>query len=376
MEHLWERRVVDANQLELGQRIAEGRRLADRTQGELATAVGLQRTALTKIESGNQRVEALTLASLARALKLPLRWFLSEDPPVLQSRREGSSAALASPPVDLLLERLVAAGDQVEEWVPAPDQTPARSLGDVSDAVDLAAEARRRLGNPGDPILELSRACDELGLWVFCIDVEDEAFDGASVALRHWSLALINGRAESGRRRFTVAHELGHALSQDEYVVHRGELHDGETERFIDVFAGHFLLPDSAVARRWRELDGKEDARSALLRIVAEYRLSWSAATARARQADVIAQDVEQELRSRVPRGGEFMEQGIFLTAELPSPSVPPSYSKAVLGAYRKRHLGAERAVEMLFGALDESQLPERDDLPLTEFVKDLEGLG
>lgn len=368
--------MLDVNQGELGQRIAEGRRLADRTQEELAAAVGLQRTALTKIESGDQRVEALILASLARELDLPLRWFLSEDSPVLQSRREGRSAALASPPADLLLERLVAAGDQVEQWAPAPDRLPVGPLAQVSDATDLATTARKRLGNPADPITDLSRACDELGLWVFCIGVEDEAFDGASVALQHRSLALINGHADSGRRRFTVAHELGHALSQDEYVVHRGELDDGETERLIDVFAGHFLLPDSGVRRRWKNLNGEADQRSALLQIAAEYRLSWSAATARARQAEVITEDEEHELRSVVPRGGEFMELGIFLMPDLESPSIPPSYSRAVLGSYRKRHLSVDRAVEMLFGALDESQLPERDDLPLTEFVKDLEGLG
>lgn len=127
---------------------------------------------------------------------------------------------------------------------------------------------------------------------------------------------------------------------------------------------------------RWNDLNGDENPREALLHIAAEYRVSWSVATARAQQAGLIDADLEREARRRVPRGGEFMEQGIFLMDDLQPPSVPPSYTRAVLAAYRRHHLSPERTVEMLFGALDESQLPERDELPLDEYARDLEGLG
>lgn len=360
----------------LGRRIAEGRRLAHRTQEDLAAAVGLPRTALTKIEAGARRVEALELASLARELGLPLRWFVEEGQPLLQSRREGRPAAVVSPPVDLLLERLVAAAEQVEGWVDPPAKLGLPRPGTLDDAVRAAVDVRKELENPSAPVNDLARACDRVGLWAFSLEVQDDEFDGASVALRRWNLALVNGRADSGRRRWTLAHELGHALFNDEYVIHRGDQGPDDMERLIDVFAAHLLLPDSGLLECWTELNGPEGPRQTLLRIAADYRVSWSVATARAQQVGLIDAELEQELRQRVPRGGEFLEHGIFLVEDLQPPSVPPSYTKAVLAAYRRHHLSPERTVELLWGALDPAQLPERDELPLDEYVRDLEGLG
>jgi hypothetical protein len=65
----------------LGRKIADVRREAGLTQAQLADAVGLERTGLSKIESGHRDVSALELARLARALGRSPGWFLDDRPP-------------------------------------------------------------------------------------------------------------------------------------------------------------------------------------------------------------------------------------------------------------------------------------------------------
>lgn len=62
----------------LGARVAAARRAAAMTQTALAHAVGLDRTALSKIEHGRRSVGSLELARIARALGRPMQSFLAE----------------------------------------------------------------------------------------------------------------------------------------------------------------------------------------------------------------------------------------------------------------------------------------------------------
>lgn len=61
----------------LGRRIAETRRARRLSQHALATAIGLDRTAVSKMESGRRRISALELARIARALGRPVESFLT-----------------------------------------------------------------------------------------------------------------------------------------------------------------------------------------------------------------------------------------------------------------------------------------------------------
>jgi transcriptional regulator with XRE-family HTH domain len=56
---------------ELGRRIAEARRCAGMTQEVLAREIGLDRTAVTRIEQGKQGVDSLQLSRIAAAVNRP-----------------------------------------------------------------------------------------------------------------------------------------------------------------------------------------------------------------------------------------------------------------------------------------------------------------
>ena len=64
----------------VGRRIAEGRRSRGLSQAELATRASLDRTALSKIETGRRKVASTELGRVAAALDLPFEHFFSGRP--------------------------------------------------------------------------------------------------------------------------------------------------------------------------------------------------------------------------------------------------------------------------------------------------------
>ena len=65
---------------DLGQRITEAREDAGKTQAELANLVGLDRTAINRIEAGTRKVSATELVAIAAALERPIDWFVVDSP--------------------------------------------------------------------------------------------------------------------------------------------------------------------------------------------------------------------------------------------------------------------------------------------------------
>ncbi len=63
----------------LGDRLREARKYLGLKQDEVATYLKIPRTALTDIENGQRRVEALELARLAKLYRQPVGFFTGED---------------------------------------------------------------------------------------------------------------------------------------------------------------------------------------------------------------------------------------------------------------------------------------------------------
>jgi transcriptional regulator with XRE-family HTH domain len=66
-------------QEELGRRIAEARSDCGMTQADLAASVGLERTALVRVEAGERKVSAAELVALAEVMDRPIDWFFTDS---------------------------------------------------------------------------------------------------------------------------------------------------------------------------------------------------------------------------------------------------------------------------------------------------------
>ena len=79
--------------------------------------------------------------------------------------------------------------------------------------------ARAGLGAGSGPLLELQAAAERIGLLAFSLDLGRSGGDAAYVSLSgRLGVAVVNGAMEPGRRRFNLAHELGHHVFGDAYA--------------------------------------------------------------------------------------------------------------------------------------------------------------
>ncbi len=352
---------------EVGERIAEARLATDMSQGDLASKVGLDRTAMVRIEAGDRKVSALELSRLAQALGVPLAHFLSRPPASLVSRRAAledtsDEATRASYRLDARLEQHA----RNAHWLitegfltPAQMDSSVQRAGGSVDPSALAAAARKVLDQPSGPLGPMADVVEQLGLF---LTVVDEPAEGASLLQDGYGVAVISGEAQPGRRRWTAAHELGHHLLQDEYHSDAGVAASrDERERQIDRFAECFLLPAQDVQSAWQGITEAKDSRAVMLALAANYRTSWSAVVNRVRNLGLIDSGEARRQKANSPTRGDFLA----VLGEQPVPDLETGttgklWRKAVLGAWEVGAVTAPRAVELLYGAITVDELPTR----------------
>ena len=364
---------------EIGSRVALARDRAGFTQQQLGDRLGIHRSAVTRIEQGQRQLDALELAQIADGLGRSVEWFLTEPPAAIASHRDGLSE---DADVRRLEDELETAARDVELLVEVGDLPLAAAalpsgVTNFDDAERGARDARGLMGVSDGPLLDLQSMVERLGLLAFSIDLGPSIIDGGYVRVSGAGVALVNGTADPGRRRFTLAHELGHHLLADEYTPDFGLASTrSEREALINAFAIHFLMPRSAVTRRWEQLADEPDVRRRLIVIAAEYRVSWTAALTQASTLRLITREQFAVLEVSRPTPADYFELGIRFEAELVPVALPPAYSKAVIRSYRRGVIALDRAVELLRGTVTADDLPRPHEMPLEALAADFEALA
>ena len=322
---------------------------------------------LAKIETGARRVGAMELARLATALDMRIEWFFEDAPPAVVSRRGASEPGVLPTALDRTVERLAREvtflGSILDEFdLPATPELPVPVS--PSAAETAAAEVRGLLGyEDGEPTLDLVGPAAEIGLLIFSLDCGPTDADGASVLLASGGVAVVNGDRHLGRRRLTAAHEIGHYVFADEYSTDWNVLDASASrnEGLIDRFARALLLPSDALASRWR---GGDQTRTDAVLIGHEFRVDMSTLAQRLDEVEIAPPTELGTVRKTRIRQADILEHDLFVPAELDPPVLPTPYVKAVIKAYRSEEISAARALELLLGTWEESDLPEPPMLP------------
>lgn len=355
----------------LGTRIVEARKAAELTQEHLAAVVGIDRTALGLIEKGRRKVSAIELVDLAAALDTPLAWFVREPVAAVTSRRaEAGPSHEITARLDQALElfagdvaELVADG-VIEAFVDRPTWAAPRSQ---HDAETLASQVREHLGLGSEPLKSIAAVAERFGLYSCALGLGDKGADGALVEVTDGvAVAVIDGDARPGRRRMSLAHELGHWLFGDAYDSNTAP----DTEQMITSFAVFFLAPRKGVTKLWNE-HFSDNLRDRAIRVAGTYRLSWSAVLTHLRNLGLITDDQVRAEHQHIPVTGEFDRLRIPRGAEeLRPPTVSPGLAAAVLDAYVDLRLAAARTVELLRGQLQEADLPPRREETAADYAR------
>ncbi|AYY14979.1 ImmA/IrrE family metallo-endopeptidase [Actinobacteria bacterium YIM 96077] len=350
---------------QVGTRVREARVSAGLSQGKLAERLGIDRSALVRIEGGQRQLTALELFRLSDILDVPVTHFVSTPPPAIVSQRsdldeDAQPATRNRFQFDAALEAHSRDAEFLHShgYLDASRATLAEIRVTDHDAARALAHAARRASETGDaPLASLTDVSETFGLYLLVLDLPG---DGASLQLEQGLGVGVIGQATPGRRRFAAAHELGHHLLGDEYQSDIGvAVSRSEREDLIDTFAREFLLPSDVVYHEWASMHGGN--RERLIRLAARYRVSWRVAVNTARRVDVISDEEARTLRADTPQRGDLLAVCGYEPVEdlLPS-QTGPAWRRAVLAAYRDATITPARTIELLHSAIDEQDLPNR----------------
>lgn len=251
--------------VELGRRLRSARENRSLTQDEVAKALGMTRTAVVKIESGDRSVSTLELAGLAELYACPiLRFFsdgapeeegvlvalhrldpsFSEEPKVQQAVSHAIELFEAGVSLERLLGRARRAGPPAYS-LPEPRST----MDAIVQGTEIAEEERERLGLGKMPIPDMAELLSSEGIWATGINLPD-SMSGFFLCHRRIGMAVaVNFHHPSGRKRFSYAHEYAHALldrAQHATVSTRENSND-LIEKRANSFAAAFLMPKAGV---------------------------------------------------------------------------------------------------------------------------------
>lgn len=356
---------------EVGARVREARLSLCLSQAELGRRLHLDRTMVAKIEAGTRQLDALELFRLSDALELPINHFLYRPPEAIVSRRMALTEDTdndVSRDSYRLEARLTAWLRDIEQLVGLGVLDVAAPAGlvltasDTQSAQESAGRVRRWLKLGPEPLGSMVNVCERLGLLVL---VSELPGDGACVQWNSIGAAVVSHRGDPGRRRATAAHELGHFLLGDEYSSDIGvHASRAQREQVIDAFAAELLVPRASLASTWpREHVDKAATRAHAVRQSARYRVSWSLLLKQLENAQLIDSKLHLAWRNNPPTRAELMDAaGWEPRPDLELGQVPPCFAHGVLLAWRRGHISASRAVELLRGRVGPEDLPPRDD--------------
>lgn len=357
----------------IGERVAEARAEAGLTQMQLASAVGVDRSALAKIETGARRVSATELVAIARELRRRVEWFVDPGPPSIVSYR-ASKPGIAVQAIDTELDRIVRDVEFVTGESPGLIQDVpevAARPQTLAEADALAVSARAMLGlRPDAPAHDLADLVAGIGLLPFAIRLSEGA-DAGTVLLRAGGVSVINGDLHAGRRRLALAHELGHYLIADPYTTDwRVASSDSEAlESRLDRFARALLLPESDLRTRWgawaQEPD--ETLRDAAVRAGSHYRVDMATLARRLSELGLVSADHAENIRHVRTKRADIVEKNLVVHRELEPVSLPRRYEQAVLRLFKSEAVTTDRALGLLLGTFDNDALPDLPALPPSE---------
>jgi Zn-dependent peptidase ImmA (M78 family) len=332
----------------------------------VAAALALSEEEVQQLLDGRRSLELKDLARLKALSGRSLEQLITEPlESVVQWRAEHASTpatAGADSGFDVVIDFLDVTGRtvshllQVKAYRPSsPGPIPA--MKSLDEASHLAGWARRQAAVGNGPLMALQAACERLSMLAFVVDLDTPA-DGAYARIDGATgVCWVQARSETGRRRFTLAHELGHHLAGDRCLVDAAGT-DAAGEALINAFAINFLMPARSVASRWNVLTDSHP-RERAARIAAEYAVSWSAACYQLNNARVIDVGTRDDLLKRPPTAADLQRLNIHIPQGNEQPS-PALYQDATKRAFKNRHLSRQRFEALMPGAA----LPDRRPLP------------
>jgi Zn-dependent peptidase ImmA (M78 family)/transcriptional regulator with XRE-family HTH domain len=253
-------------------------------QRELAAALGVEASTLSRAENGVKQPIESTVARAADKLGFPLDFFYLPDrlyglPLSAHSmwRRKKSVSqramdrALAEFNIRMLHLRRLLRSLEFAPKLPIPQYEVDDYHGDMEK---IAAQVRKTWGIQRGPIPNLTAVAETAGIFIFHVDLDEADIDGVTISAPALPpCVFLNKSMPADRMRFTLAHEIGHI------VLHRFPSKDMERE--ASRFAGAFLVPQIDI---FNDLVGERIDLRTLARLKPEWKVAMQSLLYRAQE--------------------------------------------------------------------------------------------
>lgn len=289
------------------------------TQTDLADATGLEQSDLSRWERGVRSPNDDQVRVLADTLEVPASMLMDEglrfSRPVHRTQRAETKRTERKVNGRIELARIAASRVLADINVDTPFAFPT-SDEPALDGPEQAAETIRRVWRiPAGPIDDLAAIVESAGAVIAPVDFGYDGVLAAYSNLRNdhrW--CFINTRAADGAQvRFSLAHEIGHALLHwDRFNAPTGK----DAEREADRFAAALLMPSADI------LATLGRARITLDELVAfrrRWRVSVQALMRRAHDLELITSDHYTRLYKQLSRRGWRKSEPVEIPVEKPT---------------------------------------------------------
>ena len=310
--------MTTAHNADLAGRLAAARERTGFSQDEVGALVGQPRTVISNWESAARRPNGQQLQKLASIYRTPVDELLGS----IERPRPNFEQLLfrdAGDRLDTLakyeVQRFIGFLDLYAAFLedldepPGLQNSPFRLVEGFSSKDDLrrkAQEARDFFRIGSGPVGDLIGLADLLGITVYQAALGTDlkcSISGAFIPHDRVGFSiLLNSETTPGRRLFTLAHEIGHALFHGDhmYVAYYGRKES--SERFADAFASEFLVPSSSL-RAAVEAVGTNRVRDPeeVVHIQRLFKVSYSMILVRLRSSGLLEEKDLERLRTVRP---------------------------------------------------------------------------
>ena len=261
---------MSVSRKELGVRLRSARERRKITQQTAGAAVGLQRSAISLMESGQRQVSTLELTRLAELYGRPVEWFVNpataaeEDHVLTLFRAEGGlpdKEMRSQADYCIRLFREGASLKRLLSWesesvVPRYELPEPRATGfAIVQGQSVADQERRRLGLGVAPVLSIPELIGSQGIWTAALPLPDE-ISGLFLRSQEFGMGILANVGQAPvRRRFSYAHEYGHALMDRDHSMSVTSRNNAQkvSEQRANAFAATLLMPEDGV---WEFMHG------------------------------------------------------------------------------------------------------------------------
>ncbi|MCB9217737.1 MAG: XRE family transcriptional regulator [Candidatus Kapaibacterium sp.] len=288
------------------------------TQKEVAEGLNVSQTTISKIELGFQLPTPELLTTMAEFFKLPESFFykkLTEIHPGLKYHRKRKNVpAKVLGQFDAALTIIRGQLIELLKVVEVSDSIYKIFDPTAYDSPVLVAQALREAAKqPRGPINNLIEFAEDLGLIVLLLNVETPAIDGVTFSLGFEfspPVIVLNKNMPMDRLRFTLAHEIGHA------IMHLNQQFREEFDDEANRFASELLMPEEDI---YLHLTAQPLSIQRLVDLKRYWHVSMQSLIERAYRLDIINESERTRLYIAMSRRGYRKKEPIEIPRETPT---------------------------------------------------------